>query len=139
MHKPNRMMIFNLIVTIFLILLPSIVFGQTPRVIQITGTADNKFRTPGQKGDPVIKLKAGEVIILRLTCFRGPEWEKDGTTHDLTIKEFKDQGWSVRCKTGTKDFTLVVPDKPGTYKAGCFNVKCGKGHEEMLATFIIEP
>ena len=139
MHRRNRAIILNLIIAISLILLPSVVFGQAPRVIEITGTKDNKFRSPGQKGEPVIKLKAGEVVTLRFTCFRGPEWEKDGTTHDFTIKEFKDQGWSVRCKTGSKDFTLVVPEKPGTYKAGCFNVKCGKGHDEMLATIIVEP
>jgi len=139
MQRSNRAMIFNLIIAIFMILLPAVVFGQAPRVIEVTGTKDNKFRSPGQKGDPVFKLKKGEVIILRLTCFRGPEWEKDGTTHDLTIKEFKDQGWSVRCKAGTKDYPLVVPDKPGTYKAGCFNVKCGRGHDEMIATIIVEP
>ena len=139
MQKYNKLFIFNLIGTFLLIVLPSIVFGQAPRVIEVTGTKDNKFRSPGQKGDPVIKLKAGEVVTLRLTCFRGPEWEKDGSTHDFTIKEFKDQGWSVRCKTGTKDFTLVVPNKPGSYKAGCFNVKCGKGHDEMLASIIVEP
>ena len=139
MHVTSRVLILGLIVPLFLVLLPTIVLAQGPQVIELTGTKDNRFRTPGQKGDPVFKLKAGEVITLRYTCFRGPEWEKDGTLHDFSVKEFKDQGWSVRCKAGSKDYTLVVPDKPGTYKAGCFNVKCGKGHDQMLATFIVEP
>ena len=139
MHRLNRVMIFGLIVPFFGILLPSVVFGQEPRVIEIYATKDNKYRCPGQKGDPVLNLKAGEVVKLRFHAVRGPEWEKDGTTHDFTVKEFKDQGWSVRLKEGTKDVTLVVPDKPGTYKAGCYNVKCGKGHDEMVASIVVKP
>ena len=139
MQRANHVLVFNLLVPVLLLLLPSIVLAQGPRVIEMTGTKDNKFRSPGQKGDPVFKVKVGEVVTMRFTCFRGPEWEKDGTVHDFTIKEFKDVGWSVRCKEGKKDFTMVVPEKPGTYKAGCFNVKCGKGHDGMLATFIVEP
>lgn len=144
MHRPNRGTILNLIGVITLVLLPAIVFGQAPRVIDITMTKDNKFRCPGQKGDPVINLKAGEVVKLRFTSFKGPEFEKDGTAHDFTIKEFKDQGWSVRVKGGdkepvVKEFTLVVPSKPGEYMAGCYNVKCGKGHEQMLAKIVVTP
>jgi len=143
MHRLNRVTIFSFVVPVLLALLPSVVLAQAPRVIEITATKDNHYRCPGQKGDPTIELKAGEVVKLRFSAFKGPEFEKDGTAHDFTIKEFKDQGWSVRMKGGDKEpivteYTLVVPDKPGTYKAGCFNVKCGKGHEEMLATVIIK-
>ena len=137
-HRPNRVMIFNLIVPICLILLPSIVFGQGPRVIEITATKDNKFKVPGQKGDPVINLKPGEVVKLRFTSFKGPEFEKDGTAHNFNIKEFQDQGWNLRLKEGKQEFTLVVPDKPGEYKVEC-SVKCGKGHEEMRATLVVKP
>jgi len=124
-------------------MLPTIVLGQAPRVIEITATKDNHFRCAGQKGDPVIELKAGEVVKLRFSAMKGPEYEKDGTSHDFTIKEFKDQGWSVRLKGGDKEpivteATLVVPNKPGEYKAGCFNVKCGKGHDDMVAKVIIK-
>ena len=146
MQRMHRVLIFNLIVPIFLILLPSIVFGQAPRVIEITATHDNHFRMAGQKGDPVIELKAGEVVKLRFSSMKGPEFEKDGTAHDFSIKEFKDQGWSVRFKGAdagkppiVTEFTLVVPNKPGEYKAGCFNVKCGKGHDDMVAKVIIKP
>src|SRR3990172_8902934 len=128
MHRLNRVMVFNFVVPVLLTLLPSIVLAQAPRVIEITATKDNKFRCPGQKGNPVIELKAGEVVKLRFSSLRGPEYEKDGTAHDFTIKEFKDQGWSVRMKGGdkqpeVKEVTLVVPNKPGEYMAGCYNVK----------------
>ena len=138
MHRPSRVMIFNVVVPIFLTLLPSIVFGQGPRAIEITATKDNKFRVAGQKGDPVITVKPGEVVKLRFTSFKGPEWEKDGTIHDFTIKEFKSQGWSLRLKEGKQEFTLVAPDKPGEYKVEC-TVKCGKGHDDMRATLVIKP
>ena len=146
MFRVSRKKAFKLVIMvipIFLMFLPSLIVGQTPRVIEITATKDNKYRCPGQKGDPVIELKAGEVVKLRFSSFKGPEFEKDGTAHDFTIKEFKDQGWSIRMKGGDKEpvireVVLVVPDKPGTYMAGCYNVKCGKGHEQMLAKVIIK-
>jgi len=143
-HRPKRVRVFDFVLPILLTLLPPVIFGQAPRVIEITATKDNHFRCAGQKGDPVIELKAGEVVKLRFSAMKGPEFEKDGTAHDFTIKEFKDQGWSVRMKGGDKDpiiteATLVVPNKPGEYKAGCFTVKCGKGHDDMVAKVIIKP
>ena len=59
MHVTSRVLILGLIVPLFLVLLPTIVLAQGPHVIELTGTKDNRFRTPGQKGDPVFKLKAG--------------------------------------------------------------------------------
>jgi len=140
----NRVWVSNLIVLIVLILLPTIVFAQAPRVIEITATHENRWRCPGQKGDPIIELKAGEVVKLHFISYKGPEFEKDGTAHDFTIKEFKDQGWSIRMKGGDKtpivtEAVVVVPNKPGEYKAGCFNVKCGKGHDDMICKVVIKP
>lgn len=50
--------------------------------------------------------------------------------HGLSIEEF---GVNI---TGEGKATFV-PDKPGKYKIHC-NVYCGKGHEEMTATLIVQ-
>jgi hypothetical protein len=136
MQRMVRVSIFNLIVAIFLILLPSIVFGQAPRTINITATKDNKFKVEGQK-EPIITAKPSEVLKLHVISFKGPEYEKDGTAHSITIKEYKDKGWNMRLKEGTYDFTVVAPDKPGEYETIC-DVKCGKGHDDMKIKVIVK-
>lgn len=138
MLKANPVKVFKLIVPMFLLLLTSLLLAQGPRVIQITATKDDTFRIPGQKGDPVITLKPGEVVKLQFTSFKGAEFEKDGTIHNFSIKELKDQGWDLRLKEGKQEFTLVAPDKPGEYKVEC-TVKCGPHHEDMKATVIVKP
>ena len=136
MQRINRVLIFNLIAPIFLVLVPSMVFGQVPRVIEITAGKDNKFKVAGEK-TPVLNLKVGEVVKLHVISQKGPEFEKDGTAHSITIKELKDKGWNMRFKEGTFDFTAVAPDKAGTYEAIC-DVKCGKGHDDMKMKVIVK-
>ena len=137
MERTNAMKVFKWVVPIFVValslfvtLISSVVFAQGPRMLQITATKDETFRVAGQKGDPILNLKPGEVVKLQFTTANGPEFEKDGTGHTFTIKEFKDQGWDLRLKEGKQEFTLVVPDKPGEYSVEC-TVKCGKGHDGM--------
>lgn len=108
-----------------------------PRVIEVIADKDNQFKIPGQK-KPVITLKANEVIRLRITARKGTEWDKDGAVHSFTIKELKDQGWDLRLKEGTQEFTLVAPKEPGEYVVEC-TVKCGEGHEEMKMKMIVTP
>ncbi len=124
-------------VTVSFIALAVLRAADAPRLIEITATKDAKFKITGQK-DAVITAKPGEVLRLKITSQKGPEYEKDGTVHSFTIKEFKDQGWDLRLKEGTQEFTLVVPDKAGEYLIEC-NVKCGPGHEKMQAKLVIKP
>ena len=107
------------------------------RFIEVIADSDNQFKVPGQK-KPVITLKAGEEIRLRITSRKGPEWNKDGTVHSFTIVELKDEGWDLLLKEGTQEFTLKAPAEPGTYKVQC-TVKCGVGHNEMRMKVIVTP
>jgi len=108
-----------------------------PRVIDVVADKDNTFKVPGQK-KPVITVRAGEVIRLRITARKGTEWEKDGTIHSFTIKELKDQGWDLRLKEGTREYLLVAPKRPGEYRVECA-VKCGEGHDDMRMKLIVTP
>ena len=138
MSKADRIMIFSLIVSFFLVLLPAVVPGADgPRTIAITATKNEKFIVQGQK-EPTITAKPGEVLHLVITAEKGPEFEKDGTVHDFTIQELKDQGWNLRLKEGKNEFTVVAPDKPGEYVAEC-TVKCGPKHETMKAKLVVKP
>jgi heme/copper-type cytochrome/quinol oxidase subunit 2 len=92
---------------------------------------------PGQK-KPVITVKAKEVIRLRITARKGTEWDKDGSVHSFTVKELKDQGWDLRLKEGTQEFTLVAPKEPGEYVVEC-TVMCGKGHDDMRMKLVVTP
>jgi heme/copper-type cytochrome/quinol oxidase subunit 2 len=108
-----------------------------PRVIQITADEDGKFKVPGQK-KPMITLKAQEVVVLRITSHKGSDWEKDGAVHSFTINALKDQGWDLRLKEGTKDFTVSAPAEPGEYVVEC-TVRCGKTHDDMKMKLIVTP
>jgi len=106
-------------------------FAQEPRVIQLTADKDNKFKVPGQK-QPVITVKAKEVIKFKVTAHKGTETDPKypGCAHSFTIKELKSQGWDVCLKEGMNEFVLVAPSKPGDYTIECM-AKCGKGHDDM--------
>jgi heme/copper-type cytochrome/quinol oxidase subunit 2 len=111
--------------------------GGPPRLVVVTADKDNMFKIQGQK-IPVITMKANEVIHLRLIANKSTEWDKDGTIHTFTINALKDQGWDLRLKEGTQDFTLVAPAEPGQYVVEC-TVKCGAGHDDMKMRLVVTP
>jgi len=109
--------------------------ADAPRTFEIIADKDNTFKVVGQK-KPIITVKAGEVIRLKFTALKRTEFEKDGSVHSFTIKRLKDQGWDLRLKEGTKEFTLVAPSDPGEYVVECA-VKCGSGHNAMKMKMIV--
>lgn len=136
MQFSRRLTLLSLLLALVLPAVIRLVAGG-PRVIEVIADKDNRFKVPGQK-KPVITAKANEVIRLRITAHKGTEWDKDGTIHTFTIKELKDQGWDLRLKEGTQEFTLVAPPDPGEYTIEC-TVKCGDGHEDMRMKLIVTP
>ena len=120
------------------IVLASVVAMAAPRVIQVTADADGKFKVPGQKGKPVITLKPGEVVKLKITSNKGTDWEKDGAVHSFTINALKDQGWDLRLKEGTQEFTVAAPAEPGEYLVECM-IRCGKAHDDMKMKVVVAP
>jgi heme/copper-type cytochrome/quinol oxidase subunit 2 len=112
--------------------------AQSPRVIEITASHDNKFKVRGEKL-PVITVKPNEVIKFRITAQKGTETDPNhpGCVHTFTIKELKDQGWDVCLKEGMNEFVLVAPGKAGEYKIECMS-KCGKGHDDMGMKMVVK-
>jgi heme/copper-type cytochrome/quinol oxidase subunit 2 len=107
-----------------------------PRVIEVIADKDNTFKVPGQP-KPVITVRPGEVVILRITSHFGGEKSRDNYVHSLVVKKLRDQGWDLRLKEGTENFTVTSPRAPGEYLAEC-TVKCGRGHDDMNMKLIVK-
>lgn len=130
-----RFLIFAFIVGC---LSPLVLTASQPRLVTVIADKDNLFKIPGQKL-PVITLKTNEVIHLRVIANKSTEWDhNDGSIHTFTINALKDQGWDLRLKEGTQDFTLAAPTEPGSYVVEC-TVKCGQGHDDMKMRLVVVP
>ena len=106
------------------------------RVIEILADKDNTFKVPGQS-KPVITLNQGETVTLRITSHFGGEKSRDNYVHSFVVKKLRDDGWDLRLKEGTEDFTVTAPKAPGEYLAEC-TVKCGRGHDDMNMKVVVK-
>lgn len=106
------------------------------RVIQVIADKDNTFKVPNQR-KPVITVKPGEPIVLRITSHFGGEQARDGSEHSFVVKKLRDQGWDIRLKEGTQDYPLIAPQQSGEYQIEC-TVKCGRGHDDMNMKLVVK-
>src|SRR5262249_8764136 len=127
----------NLKIITFIITLFSTMtlWGQAPKTYEIIADKDATFKVAGQK-KPLITVKAGQVVKLKVIGVKGSEGTKDGSVHSITIKALKDEGWDVPVKEGVNEFTLVAPSTPGEYTIECA-VKCGNGHDDMKMKLVV--
>lgn len=138
MKRMNAMLLLLAVAFVAGVLRPRApVRAASPAVIEIIADKDNRFKMVGQK-KPVIIAHAKQVLRLRITAHKAQESEKDGTVHGFSIKQLKDEGWDLRLKEGTKDYTLVAPEQPGEYVIEC-TVKCGDGHDDMRMKLVVLP
>ena len=106
------------------------------RVIEVIADKDNTFQVPGEK-KPILTVKPGEQIVLRITSHFGGEQARDGAQHSIVAKKLRDQGWDIRLKEGTQDFALTAPREQGEYLIEC-TVKCGRGHDDMNMKLVVK-
>jgi hypothetical protein len=107
-----------------------------PRLIQVIADKDNRFKVPGES-KPVLKVKSGEKVLLRITSHFGGEKARDDAVHSFAVKKLRDQGWDIRLYEGTRDYPLVAPLSPGEYEVEC-TVKCGPGHDDMKMRLVVQ-
>lgn len=103
----------------------------------VFATKNQEFKVEGQS-KPVITVKAGEPVHLVITSEKGPVMAKDGAVHGFTIKALAAQGWDLRLKEGTQEFTLTAPTKPGEYSIEC-TVLCGPHHSDQKMKLVVTP
>jgi heme/copper-type cytochrome/quinol oxidase subunit 2 len=95
----------------------------------------------GQK-QPVIKLKAGEKIALRITAKKAKNVNRDGAIHGFTLLRAKDRSpvpeWDFELKPGVQEFDVTAPSEPGEYIVVC-TVICSEEHEGMNMKVVVLP
>lgn len=111
------------------------------RVIEIQADHDSRFRMEGQK-QPVLKLKAGQEITLRITAKKAKNVNRNGAIHGFTLLLAKDRRpvpeWDFELKPGVQEFNVTAPSEPGEYIAVC-TVVCSEEHEGMNMKVIVLP
>ena len=111
------------------------------RVIEILADHDSRYKMQGLK-EPIIVVKAGEQITLRITAKKAKNVNRNGDIHGFTLLLAKDRSpvpkWDFLLKPGTQEFTLAAPSEPGDYVVVC-TVICSQDHEGMSMKFVVLP
>ena len=112
-----------------------------PRVIEVLADHDSRYKMTGQK-QPIITVKAGEPITLRITAKKAKNVNRNGEIHGFTLLRAKDRSpvpdWDFLLKPGVQEFSLTAPTEPGEYVVIC-TVICSEGHEGMNMKFVVVP
>jgi heme/copper-type cytochrome/quinol oxidase subunit 2 len=111
------------------------------RVIEILADHDSRYKIEGEK-QPVVTVRAGEQINLRITAKKAKNLNRDGSIHGFTLLRAKDRkpvpDWDFLLKPGTQEFTVAAPSEPGEYVVVC-TVICSQDHEGMNMKFVVLP
>ena len=111
------------------------------RVIEVLADHDSRFKMEGQK-QPLITVKAGEWITLRITAKKAKNANRNGDIHGFCLLHAKDRSpvpeWDFLLKPGTQEFHLAAPQEPGEYVVVC-TVICSQDHEGMSMKFVVRP
>jgi len=111
------------------------------RVIEILADHDSRYKIKDQKR-PVITVKTGEQINLRITAKKAKNLNRDGSIHGFSLLRAKDRkpvpDWDFLLKPGTQEFTVAAPSEPGEYLVVC-TVICSQDHEGMNMRFVVLP
>jgi heme/copper-type cytochrome/quinol oxidase subunit 2 len=122
----------------FVLCLPAL--AQT-HAIDIVADKDSRYKIAGQH-TPVLRLKAGEAVVLRFTAVRAKTWNRDGSIHGFALLRASDRskvpGWNLLLQPGTEEFHLIAPAEPGEYLALC-TVICSDDHEGMHMKVVVLP
>ena len=111
------------------------------RVIEILADHDSRYKIKDQK-QPVMTVKTGEQINLRITAKKAKNLNRDGSIHGFSLLRAKDRkpvpDWDFLLKPGTQEFTVAAPSEPGEYVVVC-TVICSQDHEGMSMRFVVLP
>jgi hypothetical protein len=111
------------------------------QVIEILADHDSRYKIQGQK-QPVITVRAGEMVTLRITAKKAKNLNRDGSIHGFSLLRAKDrkpvESWDFLLKPGVQEFSLAAPSEAGEYVVVC-TVICSEEHEGMNMRFVVLP
>jgi plastocyanin len=111
------------------------------RLIEILADHDSRYKIAGEK-QPVVTVRAGQQITLRITAKKAKNLNRDGSIHGFTLLRAKGRkpmpDWDFLLKPGTQEFTVAAPSEPGEYVVVC-TVICSQDHEGMNMKFVVLP
>lgn len=111
------------------------------RVIEVLADKDSRYKIAGENR-PEITVRAGELVLLRLTARKGKSWNRDGSIHGFSLLRAKDRskvpGWDLLLRPGTQEFQMTAPAEPGEYVVVC-TVVCSEDHEGMNMKLVVLP
>jgi hypothetical protein len=108
------------------------------RTIELVADKDSRYRMAG-RADPVLRLVAGQPLLLRIRAHRATTWNRDGSIHGFTLlrrDSSKVEGWNMFLKEGMNEFRLTAPSEAGEYQVVC-TVVCSMGHEQMHMKVVV--
>jgi heme/copper-type cytochrome/quinol oxidase subunit 2 len=115
--------------------------AQAPAVIEVLADHDSRYKMAGMK-EPVITLRAGEMVTLKITAVKAKNHARDGAIHGFCVLRAKDRsrvpGWDFRLRPGVETWMLKAPDEPGEYVVVC-TVICSADHDGMHMKFVVLP
>jgi hypothetical protein len=113
----------------------------TPQVIEVLADRDSRYRIAGEK-EPVIMVRAGQPVTLRITAKKAKTQNRDGSIHGFSLLRASDRsrvpGWDFLLKPGTQEFSVTTPTEAGEYLVVC-TVICSPDHEGMNMKFLVLP
>ncbi|HEY6265218.1 MAG TPA: hypothetical protein VIW93_10480 [Candidatus Acidoferrum sp.] len=102
---------------------------------------DSRYKIQGQK-QPVITVRAGEMVTLRITAKKAKNLNRDGSIHGFSLLRAKDrkpvESRDFLLKPGVQEFSLAAPSEAGEYVVVC-TVICSEEHEGMNMRFVVLP
>ena len=111
------------------------------RVIEILADHDSRYKIQGQK-EPMITVRAGEQVTLRITAIKAKNRNRDGSIHGFSLLRARDRkpvpDWDFLLKPGTQEFTVTAPSEAGEYVVLC-TVICSQDHEGMSMKLVVLP
>lgn len=110
-----------------------------PRTISILADKDSRYKIDG-KTNPVLTLKAGEIVRLVITAIKAKSQNRDGSVHGfamITKNGDRVPGWNLLLRPGVQEVVLQAPTKTGNYTVVC-TVLCSSRHEDMHMTVVVE-
>src|SRR5580704_6258877 len=90
---------------VFLDARPMLARSDLPQVhvIELIADKDSRYKSPNG-GKPEITLKAGEVVLLRISARKAKSWNRDGSIHGFSLLRAGDRSkvpdWNLLLRPG---------------------------------------